>query len=288
STSTSRCCNASPYRSPSARFATPASRSTTRASSVSSKSSCTAALTSAAGPPSKSTRPSSPPSTSPTDATASTNCATTCAGSRATDYCSVTDPDTPIVSPQRAFRSPCSSSSSTNGSAAHSPTAASTTAPPPAISRPAGWKPPITAPTQPSNASSICLLPDVHLASAILGLFLSTIRRGRIYRLGSQPATPCQGLRRHVPACESLWLGHFHANLINTSWSARGLRRRRTRGQAPADHPRLLSCGRPRRGWSACADHDETEMSAITLRLKPLQPATRAKPDSTGGRSAAP
>src|SRR5271165_1461899 len=43
--------------------------------------------------------------------------------------------------------------------------------------------PPITAPTQPSNASSICLLPDVHLASAILGLFLSTIRRGRIYYL---------------------------------------------------------------------------------------------------------
>src|SRR5208283_4840756 len=131
-------------------------------------------------PPSKSTRPSSPPSTSPTDATASTNCATTCAGSGATDYCSVTDPDTLIVSPQKASRSPCSSSSSTNGSAAHSPTAASTTAPPPAISRPAGWKPPITAPTQPSNASSICLLPDVHLASAILGLFLSTIRRGRI------------------------------------------------------------------------------------------------------------
>src|SRR5208337_79153 len=162
-------------------FATPASRSTTHASSASSRSSCTAAATSAAGPPSKSTRPSSPPSTCPKETTASTNCATTCASSRATDYCSVTDPDTPIVSPQRAFRYPCSSSSSTNGSAAHSPTAASTTAPPPAISRPAGWKPPITAPTQPSNASSICLLPDVHLASAILGLFLSTIRKGRIY-----------------------------------------------------------------------------------------------------------
>ena len=50
-----RCCNASPCRSPSARFAIPASRSTTRASSASSRCSCTAAVTSAAGPPGKST-----------------------------------------------------------------------------------------------------------------------------------------------------------------------------------------------------------------------------------------
>ncbi len=39
----------------------------------------------AAGPPGKSTRPSSPPSISPIKLTASTNCATTRASSRATD-----------------------------------------------------------------------------------------------------------------------------------------------------------------------------------------------------------
>ena len=42
----------------------------------------TAALTSAVGPPSKSTRPSSLPSISPSELTAQTNCATTCANSR--------------------------------------------------------------------------------------------------------------------------------------------------------------------------------------------------------------
>jgi len=48
-------------------------------SSVSSRSCCTAALTSADGPPSRSTMPSSPPSTSPNEIMASTNCATTSA-----------------------------------------------------------------------------------------------------------------------------------------------------------------------------------------------------------------
>ena len=48
-TPTSRCCNASPCRSPSAPCAIPASKSTTCASSVCSKSSCMAVLTSAAG-----------------------------------------------------------------------------------------------------------------------------------------------------------------------------------------------------------------------------------------------
>jgi len=51
STSTSRCCNASAFQSPSARSAIPESRSTTPASSASSRSSCTAVLRSAAGPP---------------------------------------------------------------------------------------------------------------------------------------------------------------------------------------------------------------------------------------------
>src|SRR6202043_2393773 len=66
STSTFRCCSASPCRSPSARSAIPGSRSPTPASSACSKSSSTAAVISAAGPPSKSTTPSSPPSIFPT------------------------------------------------------------------------------------------------------------------------------------------------------------------------------------------------------------------------------
>ena len=60
----------SPCRSPSARSAIPGSRSTTPASSAWSKSSCIAAVMSAAGPPSKSTTPSSPPSIFPTQPTA--------------------------------------------------------------------------------------------------------------------------------------------------------------------------------------------------------------------------
>jgi hypothetical protein len=59
--STFRCCSALLFRSPSARCAIPASRSTTRASSASSKSSCMAAVMSAAGRPSTSTTPSSSP-----------------------------------------------------------------------------------------------------------------------------------------------------------------------------------------------------------------------------------
>ena len=79
STSTFHCCSASLCRSPSARCAIPGSRSTIRALSACSNSSSMAPVMSAAGPPNKSTTPSSPPSTSPTAPTASTNCATICA-----------------------------------------------------------------------------------------------------------------------------------------------------------------------------------------------------------------
>ena len=116
--------------------------------------------------------------TSPTAPTASTNSATTCASSRATRWSSVTAPATPTVSPPRGFRLRCSFSSSTNGSAARSPTAASITAPTPITSPPAGSKPPITAPTKPSNRSSICWPLDPSLA--IVELFLSTIFGARI------------------------------------------------------------------------------------------------------------
>jgi len=91
----------------------------------------------------------------------------------ATVCCSVTAPAMPTVSPPRGFRLRCSFCSSTNVSAARSPTAASITAPTPIISRPASSKPPTTAPTQPSNRSSICWPPDPSLA--ILGVFLSLI-----------------------------------------------------------------------------------------------------------------
>jgi NAD(P)-dependent dehydrogenase (short-subunit alcohol dehydrogenase family) len=77
-------------------------------------------------------------------------------------------------SPQKRFRSPCSSCSFTNGSAARSPTAAFTTALTPITSRPASSKPPTIAPTKPFNRSSISLPPD--LSAAIVELFLSTNR----------------------------------------------------------------------------------------------------------------
>ena len=97
----------------------------------------------------------------------------------ATVCCSVTAPAMPTVSPPRGFRLRCCSfCSSTNVSAARSPTAASITAPTPIISRPASSKPPTTAPTQPSNRSSICWPPDPSLA--ILGVFLSLIPGARI------------------------------------------------------------------------------------------------------------
>src|SRR5438309_662161 len=178
STSTSRCCSASALQSRSALSAIPGSRSTTPASSASSRSSCTAVVRSAAGPPSRSTTPSSPPSTSPTAPTGSTNSATTCASSKPTGCCSVTDPATPTGSPQKGFRSPCSSCSFTNGSAARSPTAAFTTALTPITSRPASSKPLTIAPTKPFNRSSISLPP--HLCAASVELFLSTILRARI------------------------------------------------------------------------------------------------------------
>src|SRR5271169_191780 len=173
SMSTSRCCNVSPSPSPSAQSAIPASSSMIRASSACSKSSCTVAATSVAGPPSKSIKPLSPPSIFPTDATASTNCATTYENSKAMACCSGTYPATPTASPKKASRSRYSFCSSTNGSAVRSPTAASTTAPSPVTSHTANWKPHITAPTKPSNRSSICLPPDLRSDNAFVKLVLS-------------------------------------------------------------------------------------------------------------------
>ena len=49
------------------------------------------------------------------------------------------------------------------------------------IGRPASSKPPITAPTQPSNTSSICSPRDGRFAIAIVRLYLSRILQGRIY-----------------------------------------------------------------------------------------------------------
>src|SRR5436853_110277 len=73
-----------------------------------------AALTSADGLPTRSTRPSSPPSISPIKVTVSTNSATTCASSGGTGLSSVTDPATPTASPSRVSRSRCCFYSSTN------------------------------------------------------------------------------------------------------------------------------------------------------------------------------
>jgi hypothetical protein len=138
---------------------------------------------SVAGPPSKSIKPSSVPSISPTDATVSTSCATIYANSKVTVCCSGMDPATPTASPRKASRSRCTFSSSTNGSAVRSPTAASTTVLSPVTSRPASWKPHTTAPTKPSNRSSTGLPLDVRNDNTIVELFVSTIRRGRIYAL---------------------------------------------------------------------------------------------------------
>ena len=73
---------------------------------------------------------------------------------------SETTPATPTGSRRKASKWRCSSCSSTNGSADPSPTAAFTTAPTPLTSHPANSKPPTTAPTKPSNTSSICLPPE--------------------------------------------------------------------------------------------------------------------------------
>jgi hypothetical protein len=62
--------------------------------------------------------------------------------------------------PEGHPKSPCSFCSSTNASAAPSPTAASTTNPTRNTGRPASSKPHTTAPTKPSNTSSISLPPD--------------------------------------------------------------------------------------------------------------------------------
>jgi len=65
-------------------------------------------------------------------------------------------------------------------SAVRSPTADSTTGLSHLTSRPASWKPHTTAPTKPSNRSSICSLRDGHVANVIVGVFLSRMRQGRI------------------------------------------------------------------------------------------------------------
>src|SRR5271157_1637747 len=98
STSTFLFCSGLLCPSPSARSAILASKSTIRASSAYARFSCMAALTSAAGLPIRSTRPSSPPSISPIKATVSINSATTCANSGVMDLSSVTDPAMPTAS----------------------------------------------------------------------------------------------------------------------------------------------------------------------------------------------
>jgi len=85
STSTSLSCSGSLCPSLSARSAIRASKSTIGASSAYVRLSCMPAVTSAAGPPSRSTTPSSPPSISPNKRTASINSAMICASSRGTD-----------------------------------------------------------------------------------------------------------------------------------------------------------------------------------------------------------
>src|ERR1700730_16450937 len=118
-----------------------------------------AALTSAAGLPTRSIKPSSPPSISPIKVTVSTNSATTCANSGVTDLSSVTDPATPTASPSRVSRSRCCFYSSTNVCADHSPTATSTTSPTQNIAHTASSKPHTTAPTRPSIKLLNCWRP---------------------------------------------------------------------------------------------------------------------------------
>src|SRR4029077_19244042 len=111
----------------------------------------------------------------------------TCASSKAMDCCSVTDPDTPIVSRRKACRLRCYFCSSTNGSAVPSPTANSTTGPLTVTSRLADWNPLTTAPTKPSSRSSICSLRDDHFVNVIVGVLLSRTRQGRIYSARPSP-----------------------------------------------------------------------------------------------------
>jgi hypothetical protein len=166
---------------PSARSAIPASKSTIRGSSAYARFSSMAALMSAAGPPIKSTRPSSPPSISPIKVTVSINSAMTCANSGGTDLSSVTDPATPTASPRRVSRSRCCFYSSTNVCADHSPTAASTTSPMQNIAHTASSKPPTTAPTRRSIKSSDCWQsPDRHTADINVKVVLSKNREVRI------------------------------------------------------------------------------------------------------------
>ena len=77
-------------------------------------------------------------------------------------------------------RSPAMVAVLTNGSAVRSPTAASTTALSPVTSHALNWRPRITAPTKPSNRSSIYLPPDLRSESTFVQLVVSKICPGRI------------------------------------------------------------------------------------------------------------
>jgi hypothetical protein len=91
----------------------------------------------------------------------------------------------PTGSRSRASRSPCSSSSSTSDSADPSPTAASITGQTRSIARKGGSKPPIIAPTPPSNASSNSWsrLDRATASTNNVRLVLSMILRARIYHV---------------------------------------------------------------------------------------------------------
>ena len=117
------------------------------------------AVTLVVGRPRRSTKLSSPPSAFQRKGIVSTNCATICASSRVMRYWSATAPATPTASPPKAWRSRCSFSSFTNGCVDPLPTAASIINPMPNTAQTAASKPPIIAPTRPSNQSLICSPP---------------------------------------------------------------------------------------------------------------------------------
>ena len=104
---------------------------------------------------------------------------------------------------QRASRSRCCFCSSTNASADHSPTAASTTSPIQHIAQTANSKPPITTPTRPSRISSICW-PPPDVTSSNVEVFLFTIFDLRIYPTASLTVllrdSPLSRVRSYMPA----------------------------------------------------------------------------------------
>ena len=134
----------------------PGLKITSRASSACSRSSCMAVLRSAAGRPGRCIKPSSTPSTSLKDLPPEP-APLRLAQAQGTRPDHATARATPPASP-KGSKSPSSSSSSTRACAAPSPTAASITGRTRNTVQTAGSKPPITAPTPPSNASSISWL----------------------------------------------------------------------------------------------------------------------------------